>query len=49
MFEVIDIGTFGTGPCTAHDISQADAASGMGTAANGLSQHAFPETAPTTC
>ena len=41
MFEIIDIGTFGTGPCATHDISEADTACGMGTAPNGLSQHAF--------
>jgi len=41
QFEIVEIGTFGTGPCGAHDISDADTACGQGTAPNGLSQHAF--------
>jgi len=41
QFEIVEIGTFGTGPCGAHDISEVDTACGQGTAPNGLSQHAF--------
>jgi uncharacterized membrane protein len=41
QFEIIDIGTFGTGPCGAHDVSEVDTACGQGTAPNGLNQHAF--------
>lgn len=41
QFEIVDIGTFGTGPCATHDISEADTACGMGTAPNGQSLHAF--------
>jgi len=41
QFEIVEIGTFGTGPCGAHDVSNANTACGQGTAPNGLSQHAF--------
>ncbi len=41
QFEIVEIGTFGTGPCGAHDISEVNTACGQGTAPNGLSQHAF--------
>ncbi|MBT5382962.1 MAG: hypothetical protein HOL13_09005 [Phycisphaerae bacterium] len=41
QFEIVDIGTFGTGPCGAYDVSESNTACGMGTAPNGLNQHAF--------
>jgi probable HAF family extracellular repeat protein len=41
QFEIIQIGTFGTGPCGTHDVAPNGLACGQGTAPNGLSQHAF--------
>ena len=41
QFEIVDVGTFGTGPCGAHDVSEVGTVCGQGTAPNGLSLHAF--------
>jgi len=41
QFEVVNIGTFGTGPCGTFDVSSAETACGQGTAPNGQNQHAF--------
>lgn len=40
-FEIVHIGTFGTGPCGTFDVSSAGTACGQGTAPNGQNQHAF--------